>query len=82
MSKVNSFDVMKRMSAENKDIQMFPDVVSAQTAKGGGHVTVGVSAELVTAMAVGSPKYKVFLLALNEEQYNAVSAALENESKA
>lgn len=81
MSKPNSFDVMKAMSARNKDIQLFPDVVEARTVRHGGHVTVGVSRELVDALMLGTPKYKVFLLALNEEQYEAICKELERSTE-
>ena len=77
------FDVMKRMSAENKDILMFPDVVSVKTvSQHNGHVTIGVPHEFAVKMAVGTPKYKVFMLALNEVQFEEMSAAMAAETPA
>lgn len=79
MSKANSFDVMKRIGAANGDIMTFPDVVSMQTVKAGGHVTIGVPPGIVQKLGLGTEKYKVFLMAVNAREFDAMKATIEAE---
>lgn len=72
----NNFDVLKKMSADNKEIMLAKHVVSATTAKGGGHVTMGVPAELLHKIALLDGKYQVVLLVWNIEQFKEVQAEL------
>jgi hypothetical protein len=53
--RVNTFDVLKAMSAENLDIRLAPlaNVVKLHKVRGGTEVTIGVAARLRAAEGKG-----------------------------
>lgn len=53
-----------------KNLVISPNLVSAQTAKGGGHVTMGVDAETLHTLALEPEKKIVILVVIDREVYN------------
>lgn len=53
--KPNSFDVLKAMSAANKDIRLAPlgNILRVQKVKAGTQITIGCEGDLVGAIARG-----------------------------
>jgi hypothetical protein len=77
--KVNNFDVLKKMSADNLDIRMAPDILGANYShKTGTKVTVGVPGnicfEIMSGELVGC------LLLWNKKQFEETKKALENSN--
>lgn len=66
----SDFEVMKQMADENKDIRMSPHFVEAKLASGGGHVTMGVDAQVIKDLAFKEGEYLVALYIVNKHQYN------------
>lgn len=73
----NSFDVLKKMATDDKDIGATKTLVSAKTAPGGGHITMGVPPEWLHKIALMEGKYEVALLVWNKDEYKVAEAALD-----
>lgn len=77
---VNNFDVLKRMSAESKDVKLCTTVTELDyTAKKGTKVTVGVPGNVVFDIRDG--KTGVFLLLVNWEQFEEMKRIMRSEGK-
>jgi hypothetical protein len=78
---INNFDVLKRMSADNRDIRMAPsNLLRANYTKAGTQVTMGVEGNVVGGLLNGN--LVACLLLWDREQFNATKAQLEQESAA
>ena len=79
MSDVNNFDVLKRMSAENKDIRMAPssNFLRMQTVKAGTQITVGVEGDVVGSIFSG--ELVGCLLLFNKKQFDELKKKMEEE---
>lgn len=73
----NSFDVLKKMATDDKDIGATKTLVSANSAPGGGHITMGVPPEWLHKIALMREKYEVALLVWNKDEYKVAEAALD-----
>ena len=80
--KPNSFDVMKRMSADDRDIMMFPDLVDMKTVKAGGHLTFGVPKEAIQKFLPDPDRYMMFVMAMDRNQYRDTQEKLSRISPA
>lgn len=71
------FDKMNVADEANKTelLSISPYFVGAKTAKGGGHVTMGVPAEVLTQLMTGDRK--VILLVFDKKEYDRI----DNETK-
>jgi hypothetical protein len=78
--RVNTFDVMKAMSAENQDIRMAPldNVSNLRKVKGGTLVTIGVEGDVVAAIGLEG-RFVGGLILCNREQYRATEERLRSE---
>jgi hypothetical protein len=74
---VNNFDVLKRMSAENKDIRLGVDVLNMKKVRAGSQVTIGIAGDVVTPVFTG--ELCACLLIYNKKQFNETKAAIEAE---
>lgn len=73
---VSNFDVLKQMSAQNKDIRLFPSVLSARMNGDKSKVEIGVNTQTAfDAMADG--KVGIALLVWDVKQFAAIRAELE-----
>ena len=77
--KVNNFDVLKRMSAEDKDIRMGVDVLRMDKVKAGSQVTIGIAGDVVTPLFAG--ELHACLLIYNIKQFDELKAAMEQENE-
>lgn len=77
---VSNFDVLKRMSAENRDIRLadFENLVHMQKTKAGTQVTIGVQGDVIPAITTG--RLVGCLLLWDKAQFEAVKAAMEGEN--
>lgn len=74
--KVNNFDVLKRMAAENKDIRLCSTVTDMNyNAKSGTKVTVGVPGNV--CFDINSGKLNAVLLVFDIGQFNELKKAME-----
>jgi len=66
------FDVMNQADEANKTslVAISPSMVEAKTAKGGGHVTMGVPAEVITQLLTGDRK--AVLLVFDKKEYDRI----------
>jgi len=64
--------VMNEMADKDLDIKMSPHFVSAKTAKGGGHVTMGVPKKIIQDLVLNDGKYYVGLYIVNKEQFDQI----------
>lgn len=82
MSKVNNFDVLKQMSAENLDIRMSPstNIVNMNKTKAGTQVTIGAEGDVLNPIMRGD--LGVCLMMWNTKQFNELKARMEAESEA
>ena len=78
MPSANNFDVLKRMSAENKDIRVGVDVLSMKNVNAGTQVTIGIAGNVVTPIFMG--ELHACLLIYNKKQFNEVKEAIEAEN--
>lgn len=73
---MNNFDVLKKMTADDMDIALSKHLVSAQLAKGGGHVTIGVSPDTIHKLAFQAfgekPKYGFAFLIWNIKEFELI----------
>lgn len=65
------FDEMNVADGENNtmNLQVAGSLVSAQTAKGGGHITMGVPANIVHELTFKGEDYICLLLVINKKEY-------------
>jgi hypothetical protein len=66
------------MAAENKDIRMGTDVVSARKVKAGTQVTMGIGGDAISQMLSGELSY--CLIVFNNKDFAEVKAAMEKEA--
>lgn len=66
------FDQMNVADETNKTalLSVSPYLVEAKTAKGGGHVTMGVPAEVITQLITGDRK--AILLVFDKNEYDRI----------
>ena len=66
------FDQMNVADEANKTalLSVSPHLVEAKTAKGGGHVTMGVTAEVITQLLTGDRK--AILLVFDNKEYDRI----------
>lgn len=73
---MSDLEVMNEMAKQNLDIAMFPDLIKADKAKGGGHITFGVPAApfttIVNQMFTGNATHYVVVYVINKEQFNQI----------
>jgi hypothetical protein len=65
----SDFEVFQEMSQNDEDIHMTPHLVEAKTAKGGGHIVMGVTDAIVKDMFLNPDKYVCALYIVNKEQF-------------
>lgn len=77
MEKVNNFDVLKKMAAENKDIRAAStgNIREMKKVKAGTNLTFGVAGDVVGGLALG--KLSAFLVIFDNEQFEQTKADLE-----
>ena len=68
----NSFDVLKTMAADNKDIRLFPDMVQAYTDKKGGVVCMGVNKQTLLDIW-NNPNLSIMLLVYDKKQFDEIA---------
>jgi len=80
--KVNNFDVLKAMSAENKDIRMatMDNFAYMQKTKHGTRVSVGVEGDVIVPITTG--ELVGCLLLWNKKQFDEMKKKLETEADA
>jgi len=82
-TKISSFDVLKRMSADNLDIRLAAsDNLRSMNLVHKGKdtdITIGVAGNVIGAIATN--ELHICLLIWNKEQYRATKAKIEKESK-
>lgn len=76
---VNNFDVLKKMSADNKDIRLGTDVTFMKKVKAGTQVTVGIAGDVIGSIYHGD--LSVCLILFDKQQFNETKAELEEQSK-
>jgi len=71
------FDQMNVADETNKTalLSISPYLVEAKTAKGGGHVTMGVTAEVITQLITGDRK--AILLVFDKKEYDRIDKQLQ-----
>jgi len=74
------FDIMNQADEANKTslVAISPSMVNAKTAQGGGHVTMGVSAEVITQLLTGDRK--AVLLVFDKKEYDKASEGATNDT--
>jgi ethanolamine transporter EutH len=79
VAKVSMFEVMKRMSDENKDIRLstVDNITELRKVKAGTKVTIGVAGDVVSAVALG--KLVGGLILVDKEQFFATKEEMEKE---
>lgn len=78
MATINNFDVLKLMSAENKDIRLMTDVLSMRKVSAGTQITVGVSGDVIGAIT--SDQLHACLLLYDKKQFEDLKAVMEFEA--
>ena len=74
---VNNFDVLKRMSAENKDIRLGTDLLNMKAVKAGSQITMGVPGNVLGALMFG--ELRACLVLFNVKQFDEVKSAMESD---
>lgn len=88
MEKKRPFQIFDEMNVNDEAnntalLAVSPYLVEAKTAKGGGHVTMGVEANVITQLLTGDRQ--VILLVFDKKEYDRIDAGLavdKNENKA
>ena len=77
--KINNFDVLKRMSTDDKDIRMatLENVVHMRKVKAGTQVTLGVEGDVITGIMNG--KFGGCFLLYDWEQFQETKKKIESE---
>lgn len=72
----NSFDVLKKMSQDNLDIRLFPDMVDAKTVGAtNGTVTMGVNRDTILDL-LQNKNLNCVLLVWDKSQFDQVAEEL------
>lgn len=73
---MTDFEVMQKMSKDNMDISMLPDIVEIKKNKQGGLITVGSPPEIIDKILRGtflkSDKYYIAVYVINKEQFDSI----------
>lgn len=80
MSKINNFDVFKRMAEDNNQaMQLAPlgNLIGAKMTKAGTQVTLGVAGNVVTGLTMGT--YVGGLILCGKEGFGRTKAKMEEE---
>ena len=72
---VSNFDVLKKMAADNLDIRITTDMLSAQLTKQGTQVTFGVGGDVIASLM--TDRLCCCLLLWDREQFDRVKKELE-----
>lgn len=77
--KVNNFDVLKRMSIENKDIRLAntSNIIRMDYTKAGTKITIGVEGNVIFRISNG--ELNACLLLFDAKQFDETKQAMENE---
>jgi len=75
---INSFDVLKRMAKENKDIRMGTDLVNMKAVKAGSQITMGIAGNVLAALMFG--ELNACLILYNKKQFIETTAKMSQES--
>lgn len=69
------FDIMNQADEAKGSalLGVCPDIIEAKTASGGGHVTMGVPAEVITQLLTGDRK--AVLLVFDKKEYDRIDNA-------
>lgn len=73
----NNFDILKRMSAENKRIMLGLDVLGAKKTRAGTVVEIGIGGDWIGQIASG--KVRAVLLLWDQDEYEATRLAIAGE---
>ena len=78
MSNVNSFDVLKRMSAENMDIRLAPskNVIRMQKVNAGTQITIGVEGDVISGIL--NNELNACLLIFSMKQFDETKKKMED----
>ncbi len=74
---VNNFDVLKRMSADNKDIRMSTDILNMKAVKAGSQITIGIAGNVLDKVMFG--ELKAYLILFDKKQFNETKDRMEAE---
>lgn len=79
MGNVNNFDVLKRMSAESKDIRLAPssNILHMKIVKAGTQITIGVQGDVLVSIVSG--KLVGCFLVWDKEQFEEMKKKMEAE---
>lgn len=82
MTKVNNFDVLKRMADENKSVQLCTTItqMNYSAKKGGTEVSVGVPGNV--CFEIESGRMNAVLLTWNVREFEELKAKMEAENGA
>ena len=70
---MNDLEAMNEMAnRDSKGIHMSPYFVECKTAPGGGHLTMGISAELLQEIVLNPDKYLFGLYVVDKEEFNQI----------
>lgn len=70
---MNSFEALKIMSEENKDIRMSPHFIGAHSVKQGGVVEMGVEQKTLLDLTINKHKLRVCLLIFDGDQFDEIN---------
>ncbi len=81
MTEINNFDVLKRMSAENKRIWLAPTITEMNyNIKKGSEITFGIEGNVLFDLQHG--KKSAVCLLWSVEEFNAMKSQMQNEAEA
>jgi hypothetical protein len=82
MSEINNFDVLKRMAAENKTVQLCTTItqMNYSAKKGGTEVSVGVPGNV--CFEIESGRMNAVLLTWNVREFEELKAKMKEEQAA
>ena len=82
MSEINNFDVLKRMAAENKTVQLCTTItqMNYSAKKGGTEVSVGVPGNV--CFEIESGRINAVLLMWNVREFEELKAKMKEEQSA
>lgn len=63
---------MDEMSKLDQDIRLSTNFVSAELAKGGGHITMGVDSKTIHDLAFNEGKFLVAIYVIDKEQFHKI----------
>ena len=82
MSEINNFDVLKRLAAENKSVQLCTTItqMNYSAKKGGTEVSVGVPGNV--CFEIESGRINAVLLMWNVREFEELKAKMKEEQSA